>query len=219
MRRTVAGVEQTAASLVGIRGGHEAYARERAVASCAGQLQRGAGRGRHVASARQETSGVMVVAKTDEAPLALPTIRCAPVEEDLPASIAAMERERGEIGRRLRGTPRIAAHGGAGRRRREARTATACWKRLRSATWCRRGGTPGGPHQIRFTSNSLAIAVGDETYGARMNRRLEELEHFRAERQMLHARHLTFTHPRTAERLTLDAPWPKDFEDALAALR
>jgi 23S rRNA pseudouridine1911/1915/1917 synthase len=36
---------------------------------------------------------------------------------------------------------------------------------------------------------------------------------------MLHAYRLAFTHPRTAKRLSFEAPRPEDFLDALAALR
>jgi 23S rRNA pseudouridine1911/1915/1917 synthase len=36
---------------------------------------------------------------------------------------------------------------------------------------------------------------------------------------MLHARRLAFIHPRTAKRLSFEAPLPEDFRDALAALR
>jgi 23S rRNA pseudouridine1911/1915/1917 synthase len=39
--------------------------------------------------------------------------------------------------------------------------------------------------------------VGDDTYGARQNARLAELTNYAAPRVMLHARELSFIHPRT----------------------
>jgi hypothetical protein len=36
---------------------------------------------------------------------------------------------------------------------------------------------------------------------------------------MLHARKLTFLHPRKENKLVFEAPWPEDFQSALIALR
>jgi len=38
-------------------------------------------------------------------------------------------------------------------------------------------------------------------------------------RQALHAHTIEFNHPRTNERMSLTAPWPKDITDALKVLR
>jgi 23S rRNA-/tRNA-specific pseudouridylate synthase len=57
------------------------------------------------------------------------------------------------------------------------------------------------------------------TYGNRQNQRLAELLHYTAPRQMLHAGQLSFTHPRTGQRQTFNAPRPEDFLGALSALR
>ena len=61
--------------------------------------------------------------------------------------------------------------------------------------------------------------MGDATYGNRQNQRLAELTGYRPPRLMLHACQLSFIHPRTAKRLSFEAPRPEDFQDALAALR
>ena len=206
--------------------GHEEHTLVNALLHhCAGQLSGigGVARPGIVHRLDKDTSGVMVVAKTDEAHLALANQFAARHVEKIYHAIVCGEvaQERGEIRAAIARHPshrkRMAVQEGAGR---EARTGYRLLERLRSATLVEARLHTGRTHQIRvhfqFIGHPL---VGDETYGARMNRRLEELEHFRAERQMLHARHLTFTHPRTEERLTLDAPWPKDFEDALVALR
>jgi 23S rRNA pseudouridine1911/1915/1917 synthase len=103
---------------------------------------------------------------------------------------------------------------------REAHTAYRVLERLRGATLVEARLHTGRTHQIRVHFQHLGHPlVGDATYGARQNRRLAELHHFTAERQMLHASELTFTHPRSGRRLSLTAPWPQDFQDAVTALR
>jgi 23S rRNA pseudouridine1911/1915/1917 synthase len=78
----------------------------------------------------------------------------------------------------------------------------------------------GRTHQVRVHFQHIGHPlVGDRTYGQRQNRRLAELTQLKASRQMLHARELTLTHPRTAKLLTCEAPWPEDFEDILVQLR
>jgi 23S rRNA-/tRNA-specific pseudouridylate synthase len=61
--------------------------------------------------------------------------------------------------------------------------------------------------------------VGDKTYGARQNKKFAELTGYEAPRVLLHARELSFVHPRTQKRLSFEAPLPKDFQDALKFLR
>ena len=61
--------------------------------------------------------------------------------------------------------------------------------------------------------------VGDETYGARPNKKLTELTGYTAPRVMLHARELAFSHPRTDKKMSFEAPLPKDFREALKRLR
>jgi len=61
--------------------------------------------------------------------------------------------------------------------------------------------------------------VGDDTYGARQNVRLKELTNYAAPRVMLHARELSFIHPRTEKQMSFEAPLPKDFQAALKLLR
>jgi 23S rRNA pseudouridine1911/1915/1917 synthase len=44
---------------------------------------------------------------------------------------------------------------------------------------------------------------------------LKELTDYAAPRVMLHARELSFIHPRTEEQMSFEAPLPKDFREAL----
>jgi 23S rRNA pseudouridine1911/1915/1917 synthase len=71
----------------------------------------------------------------------------------------------------------------------------------------------GRTHQIRvhmaFIGHPL---VGDPKYGPKKNR-------FSIQGQALHARTLGFTHPRTGEEMTFEAPLPQDMVDILNRLR
>jgi 23S rRNA pseudouridine1911/1915/1917 synthase len=103
---------------------------------------------------------------------------------------------------------------------REAHTSYRVLERLRGATLAEAGLHTGRTHQIRVHFKFLGYPlVGDATYGHRQNQRLSELTGYTAPRQMLHAYHLAFQHPRTGRRMHFEAPLPEDFLDALAALR
>ena len=73
----------------------------------------------------------------------------------------------------------------------------------------------GRTHQIRVhLAHQRHPVVGDTTYG----RARAAVLPGPVTRQMLHAAELTFSHPVTGERLTFTAPLPADFRDLLAAL-
>lgn len=84
----------------------------------------------------------------------------------------------------------------------------------------------GRTHQLRVHMSYLKHPlVGDRTYGGRLVS-LAELageqslsEKPLIERQALHAWKIQFCHPITGEQLQLEAPWAGDFENLLAALR
>ncbi len=70
----------------------------------------------------------------------------------------------------------------------------------------------GRTHQVRVHASELGYPLlGDAGYGSRVTRVLA--------RPALHARSLTFRHPASGESVTFLAPYPADFESALAALR
>jgi 23S rRNA pseudouridine1911/1915/1917 synthase len=105
-------------------------------------------------------------------------------------------------------------------RGRAARTTYHVKERLNCATLVEATLHTGRTHQIRVHFQFIGHPiVGDDVYGQRQSRRLEELTRYRAERQLLHASELTFTHPRTGKPVRFEAPWPEDFEEAVRALR
>ena len=74
----------------------------------------------------------------------------------------------------------------------------------------------GRTHQIRVHMKSLGHALlGDGVYGWKADARLSR----QPDRVMLHAEHLVVTHPVTKKKLDLRAPMPADFKDLVEALR
>ncbi len=171
----------------------------------------------------KDTSGCLVVAKTDEAHVALSAQFASRKVEKIYHAIVCGEiaREQGEIraaiGRHPSHRKCMAVDEEFGR---EAHTSYSVLERLRGATLAQALIHTGRTHQIRVHFKFLGYpVVGDATYGHRPNQLLEELTGYAAPRQMLHAYRLAFIHPRTGHRMHFDAPRPDDFKDALAALK
>ena len=171
----------------------------------------------------KETSGCLVVAKNDEAHVALSSqFASRKVEKVYQAIVCGeMQRDKGEIRAAIARHPshrkRMAVSDETGR---EARTTYEVIERLRATTWVKAGLHTGRTHQIRVHFQFLGFPlVGDLTYGQRQNRRLEELVGFAAPRVMLHAFRLGFIHSRSGKRVQFEAPLPKDFDEVLKALR
>ncbi len=191
---------------------------------CAGQLSGigGVARPGIVHRLDKDTSGCLVVAKNDETHLALSAQFANRKVEKIYQAILCGElpRAKGEIkatiARHASHRKRMAVVEGG----REAHTSYRVLESLRGATLAEALLHTGRTHQIRVHFQFLGYpVVGDLTYGNRQNQKLEDLTGYRAERQMLHAYHLGFTHPRTGKKVAFDAPLPKDFQDALTYLR
>ena len=74
----------------------------------------------------------------------------------------------------------------------------------------------GRTHQIRVHLASLGHPIlGDESYGYKPAR----VQVPSTSRVLLHAQKLSFTHPESGQAFTCEAPIPKDFSDYLALLR
>jgi 23S rRNA pseudouridine1911/1915/1917 synthase len=172
----------------------------------------------------KETSGCLVVAKNDETHLALSAQFVGRKIGKIYNAIVCGElaRESGEI------HAAIARHPSHRKRMavreddsgRAAHTSYRVLEQLRAATFVEARLHTGRTHQIRVHFQFLGHPlVGDEIYGARQNARLKELTNYAAPRVMLHARELSFVHPRTERQMSFEAPLPEDFQDALKFLR
>jgi 23S rRNA pseudouridine1911/1915/1917 synthase len=172
----------------------------------------------------KETSGCLVVAKNDGTHLALSKQFAAREVKKIYNAIVCGEpaRESGEIRAAIARHPthrkRMAARDEESGR--AAHTSYKILERLYAATLMEAQIHTGRTHQVRvhfqFIGHPL---VGDDTYGARQNARLTELTNYAASRVMLHARELSFIHPRTEKPVKFEAPLPKDFLAALKLLR
>jgi len=172
----------------------------------------------------KETSGCLVVAKNDETHLALSKQFAAREVGKIYNAIVCGElaRESGEIRAAIARHPthrkRMAVRDdNTGR---AAHTTYRVLERLNSATFVEAQLHTGRTHQIRIHFQFLGYPlVGDLTYGARQNRKLTELTAYEPPRVMLHARELSFMHPRTGKEMSFEAPLPEDFRNALKSLR
>lgn len=191
---------------------------------CAGELSGigGVARPGIVHRLDKDTSGCLVVAKNDDTHMALSAQFASRKVEKIYHAILCGElpRAKGEIkaaiARHTSHRKRMAVDEGG----REAHTSYRVLESLRSATLTEARLHTGRTHQIRVHFQFLGYPlVGDLTYGNRQNQKLEDLTGYRAQRQMLHAFHLGFTHPRTGKKVSFDAPLPKDFQEALSFLR
>jgi len=206
--------------------GHEEHTLVNALLHhCAGELSGigGVARPGIVHRLDKDTSGCLVVAKNDETHLALSAqFAIRKVEKTYHAIVCGeMPRDRGEIHAAIARHPshrkRMAVDRESGR---EARTTYHVRERLTGATLIEAILHTGRTHQIRVHFQFLGFPLaGDATYGNRQNEKLTDLTGYAAPRQMLHAFQLAFIHPRSAKRVSFEAPLPADFLDALTALR
>ncbi len=172
----------------------------------------------------KETSGCLVVAKNDETHLALSKQFAERRVEKIYNAIVCGELARGS------GEIRVPIARHPSHRKRMAvrdddsgRAAHTSWRvleKLKAATFVEAQIHTGRTHQVRvhfqFLGHPLA---GDETYGAKQNKKLAELTGYEVPRVMLHARELSFIHPRTEKEMSFESPLPKDFREALKLLR
>jgi len=172
----------------------------------------------------KETSGCLVVAKNDETHLALSEQFSGRVVKKIYHAILCGEvpREAGEIHAAIARHPthrkRMAVHDDSDGR--AAHTSYRVLEKLKHATLVEAQIHTGRTHQIRVHFQHLGFpVVGDDTYGATKNKRLKELTNYAAPRVLLHAKELSFVHPRTEKTLKFSAPLPDDFKQALKLLR
>jgi 23S rRNA pseudouridine1911/1915/1917 synthase len=162
----------------------------------------------------KETSGCLVVAKTDEAHRALSAQFAERAVEKIYLALVAgkMRRSVGmieeKIGRHPVHRQRMAAHSTRGR---EAKTEYRVINSSNEMSLVECKLHSGRTHQIRVHLQHLGHPLlGDRVYGGRFAKDFA--------RQMLHAWKLAFRHPRSGEWKQFEAPIPRDFQLAARSL-
>jgi len=166
----------------------------------------------------KETSGVMVVAKSDVAMASLAAqFKGRRVKKTYVALVhgavkAAEGQIAADIGRHERDRKRMAI---GTRKGREAVTAYRVLKRLADLTLLQLQPQTGRTHQIRVHLAAIGHpVVGDKVYGGRKEKRFNvqgSTFKVKAERHLLHAWKLGLFHPRTDAWMEFEAPLPADF--------
>jgi 23S rRNA pseudouridine1911/1915/1917 synthase len=171
----------------------------------------------------KDTTGCLIVAKNDATHIALSKqFSERQVDKVYNAIVCgAVNRESGDIrapiARHTLHRKRMAVREDDGR---TAHTSYQVIERLKSATLVEARIHTGRTHQIRVHFEYLGYpVVGDITYGLKQNKKLIESTGFKPPRILLHARELSLIHPGTEKQMNFEAPLPKDFRDALKALR
>lgn len=170
----------------------------------------------------RETSGVMVVAKTDTAHRGLSEqFSSRSLEKQYVALVSgAPELLSGSMRKPIGRNPQHRHKMAVVETEQGGRDAHTDWEVVEKfgkvASLVRCTIHTGRTHQIRVHMKALGhIILGDVVYGWKPESALKK----QPERVMLHAEHLTFTHPITGKVLELRAPLPKDFEKVLKELR
>jgi len=161
------------------------------------------------------TSGLLVVARTDEVHAALQAeVQRREVERVYLALVKGRLGSRtgtidAPIGRAAKNRHRMAVSGAASR---QARTHFTVLELFAAETYLEARLETGRTHQIRAHFSAIGHPLaGDATYGG-------ELKHGLG-RQFLHAHRLAFTHPLSGERLAFASELPDDLAAALASAR
>jgi 23S rRNA pseudouridine1911/1915/1917 synthase len=171
----------------------------------------------------KDTSGCLLVAKNDETHFALTKQFAERTMVKLYRALVAgvMVNSKGNIQAPIARHPthrkRMAVSAGEGR---ESWTGFRVVERFTHATDLEATLHTGRTHQIRVHFQHIGHTVlGDATYGAKPNKRVEEATGLTFGRQMLHAWQITFTHPASDKLLTVRAPLPEDYAKAVEGLR
>jgi 23S rRNA pseudouridine1911/1915/1917 synthase len=163
----------------------------------------------------KETSGLLVVARSDEAHAALQAqVQRREVDRIYLALAGGRLTSRtgtidAPVGRATKQRHRMAVSGAAAR---DARTHFSALELLAAETYLEVRLETGRTHQIRAHFSAIGHPlIGDATYGGARKYGLR--------RQFLHAHRLAFAHPQSGERLSFESPLPADLALALEAAR
>lgn len=191
------------------------------LAHCAGSLSGigGVERPGIVHRLDKETTGVIVVAKTDQAHRALADqFATRALKKEYVTLVAGVPQLlSGTIDRAIARHPIHRHRMTVGEGGKPARTA---WERAETfgeiAALIRCQIFTGRTHQIRVHLKSIGhVILGDALYGWKPDPRMP----IQPERVMLHAEHLVLTHPASGKELDFRAPLPKDFVALMKSLR
>lgn len=170
----------------------------------------------------KDTSGAIVIARTDEAHRKLvDDFRDRQINKTYVALLhGKIKGDSGSvelaISRDLRRRSRMTARRRVGR---EARTDWRVLLRLKGYTFIEAGLHTGRTHQIRVHFSALGCpVVGDTLYGAPRQEPATSVLLPSLNRNFLHAARIAFVHPRTNQRIEVRAPLPVQLLDYLAAL-
>ena len=173
----------------------------------------------------KDTSGLLVVAKNDAAHLALSEqMSYHGVVREYHALVrGGMKNESGTvnlpIGRHPVDRKKMAVLKSTESGAREAITHYELIESYKSASYLRLFLETGRTHQIRVHMAHLGHALlGDEVYSS-TKIRFEKLHAPLFDGQMLHARALSFVHPRTGEKMHFETELPENFKRAVELLR
>ena len=164
----------------------------------------------------KDTSGLLVVARSEEAQRALAAEVAAREVDRVYLALASgrLDSRTGTIdapiGRERRTRTRMAVAGAGSR---QARTHFEVLELLPRSSFVEVTLETGRTHQIRAHFDAIGHPlVGDKTYGPGS-------ESYGLDRQFLHAHRLAFTHPESGERLSFESPLPNDLQIALREAR
>jgi 23S rRNA pseudouridine1911/1915/1917 synthase len=168
-----------------------------------------------------DTSGCLVAAKNDTTHIDLAAqFKNRKVNKIYHAIVAGhMTEDKGEINAPIARHPTnrkmMSVQPNANR---HARTSWNVIERLNKCTLVQAKIHTGRTHQIRVHFKHIGFPlIGDLIYGPKTTSKLDA--DIKPKRQMLHAQHLSFIHPKNKKTLSFEASKPSDFEQTLKVLR
>ncbi len=163
----------------------------------------------------KDTTGLLVVAKNDEAHLSLSKQIADKTAHRIYVALleGVLKEDEGTIKTFIARSEKDRKMMAVAKKGREAVTHFHVLKRYGNYTLCEFKLETGRTHQIRVHAKYIGHPiVGDKVYGYRKKSR------FDLDGQLLHAKTLVLRHPKTGEEMTFNAPLPSDFLHVLEIL-